>query len=556
MQDAINRRKAVRRGQVVGTAALLFIGFGWAHSFGGCKISDWPLGIPEGPDGWVATFRTAAANPPRIVVQEVTQAPRAAGVVPAPANGSAASPARRYWKAGRHPDAKDFERLKYAVYDDDVVQIGHYLSLPGMDLNAPLSANSRLSLLDLAIQFGYPQATRLLIEGGAHLRAEPGEAVDVHPIRTAVNSLESYVHARERPDPFVDRPPRSLESYVATIRVLLDAGADPNEGLTPAASPSPLATLLYTPRFEGDVELARLLLTHGAVADAEGSWPAPIVIAIEKGYVDYVDALLGGRVSSATLNAALIAASRGDELGIAEKLLGHGADPNTVDTHTPLLCAALRTRERRPMALALLVHGANVNAACGSPSNGPYSPLTLVDKSDHELVDLMTNRGGQLAIPQHDQDEYESHGVSAGPIVWSIMHDADYLASKLIARDPHLSNRECGAVVYASRFGATLTLVELFKHGADPNSTSEHGISALMAAAFYDQTSAMRVLLAQPRIDIGQRTPVHANLGFFTSLGLEGSRPPLTIGGRTALAYATLAGSRNAVTLLADRGAR
>jgi ankyrin repeat protein len=136
------------------------------------------------------------------------------------------------------------------------------------------------------------------------------------------------------------------------------------------------------------------------------------------------------------------------------------------------------------------------------------------------------------------------------------MHDADYLASRLIARDPHLSRQECGAVLYASRFGATLTLVELLKHGADPNSTSERGISALMAAAFYDQISVMRVLLAQPRIDMGQRTPVHVNPEFFKSQGLEGSQPPLTIGGRTALAYATLAGSRNAMKLLSDRGAR
>jgi hypothetical protein len=64
------------------------------------------------------------------------------------------------------------------------------------------------------------------------------------------------------------------------------------------------------------------------------------------------------------------------------------------------------------------------------------------------------------------------------------------------------------------------------------------------------------VLLAQPQIDIGQRTPRHANLAYFTYNNLEGERPPLIIGGRTALAYAKLGGSRDALALLTARGDR
>jgi hypothetical protein len=70
-------------------AVLLLTGSGWAQ-FGGCEISDWPLGIPEGPDGWVATVRPAEAKP-RTVLQEVTRRPQAAAAgVAAPADASAA----------------------------------------------------------------------------------------------------------------------------------------------------------------------------------------------------------------------------------------------------------------------------------------------------------------------------------------------------------------------------------------------------------------------------------------------------------------------------------
>jgi hypothetical protein len=85
MQDAIDRQKTRRRRQVVGIAAILFTGFGWAHPFGGCKISDWPLDIADGPDGWVGTFRSAAANPPRSVVHGVTRGPRIVAAVAVPA---------------------------------------------------------------------------------------------------------------------------------------------------------------------------------------------------------------------------------------------------------------------------------------------------------------------------------------------------------------------------------------------------------------------------------------------------------------------------------------
>lgn len=546
-----------RPGLLLRMAVLLLtgVGVGSAHAFGACKISDAPLDIPEGPDAWVGAFRSAHASVPRTVVTVATKLPHAASAT-APAVESTPPQRQRDWKAGRPPATDDRSRLAYAIRDDEVEQVRRYVRSPGMDLNAPISAVSRLSWIDLAAQFGDPRIVQLLIEGGARVRAAPGQAVDVHPVASAVYALASYVVSRDRPEPFFNRPSRSTERYAAAIRALLGAGADPNDGLDANGSPSLLVQLVqFTPRFGGDVELVRLLVEHGAVAGAIGSWPAPLASAIDLGYADYVDALLDARPGPAVLNDGLVVAWRRGDPDVAERLLARGADPDTLVGSTPLLCAAVRRAEPPSMALMLLAHGASPNPACGSRSDGPATPLTLVGKEDHELIDRLIERGAQLQVPAHDRDAYESEGVRAGPVVWALLHDRDYLAARMIARDPRLAQDECGAVVYASRFGASLTLAELLRHGADPNATSERGVSALMAAAFYDQTAALVVLLAQPRIDIEQKTPVRLNPGFF-GIHLEGSQPPLTSGGRTALAYAKLAGARSAMALLAAHGAR
>ena len=76
-----------------------------------------------------------------------------------------------------------------------------------------------------------------------------------------------------------------------------------------------------------------------------------------------------------------------------------------------------------------------------------------------------------------------------------------------------------------------------------------------MAAAFHGEAKALDVLLAQPRVDINRATPGHYNPGFFT-IELEGRHPPLTFGSRTALMFAALDGSADAVSLLIAHGAR
>jgi uncharacterized protein len=137
--------------------------------------------------------------------------------------------------------------------------------------------------------------------------------------------------------------------------------------------------------------------------------------------------------------------------------------------------------------------------------------------------------------------------------VRAILRHKDYVASRLLLRDGLVGDASCAAVIYAAATGASGTLAELLRRGADPNSMTEGGISALMAAAYHGEGEALRVLLSQRRIDVNRATPLKFNLCQF-SLYSEDSTPPRT-GKRTALMYAAAAGRAAGVAMLLQHGA-
>jgi ankyrin repeat protein len=512
-----------------------------------CSISDWPLNLPQGQATMVQVLKPAATVVTRVVPARVSSAAaqqRSMAMAPtAPADPHPNPP--RDWRGSRAAAPTEQQRLMYAVMDGDAAAVKKYLKSPQVRVNAPLNSSTRLGLLDLAMQGALPDVARALIDGGAHVRPEPSDDIDVYPVDTAVSSLSVYLHIRNRPNPFFNRPPLSTEHFVDAIQVLLEAGADPN-----ASNPkvdSPLGELMFAPRFEGDVALVRLLVAHGARASGSGTQRAPLSLAVDHGFDDYVAAMVGG-ADSAALDPALIQAVYQGHDSMALALLAAGANPNAAEARNPLLCFAIDHEQPPALLLEMLAHGVNVNADCGR--NG-RTPLSLVDPDDRAFIDRLLDRGARLGVPAEDLAEYRSHGLHVGPIFWAMSHQEDYLASKLLARDFAAAKKECGLVLYAARYGASLTLEQLFKLGADPNTTSQAGTSALMAAAFHGQTPALRVLLAQPGIEVNQTTPWHFNSGYFR-IQLEGKGPPLISGARTALMFAALSGSGEATaTLLA-----
>jgi uncharacterized protein len=519
-----------------------------------CTTSDWLVDVPQGTDLLMRSIAPAPTIRTHLVQVRVgAPSPTAASVpVAAPVHDAAREAAvRRAWLRARRKNPDAWLRLIYAVEDDDAAQTAAALRSRGIDVNAPLNPATRESLLDLAAEGSQPEVVRLLLEHGAHARARPGEQVDVHPLADAMGNLASRIHDPNLTNPYTGAPETAAGS-VAILRLLLDAGADPDARLSWGYDElTPLASLVLMPRFDGDLALARLLVQHGARVDGTDAARSPLVLAIERGDQDYVQLFLdSGKFSPGGLNDALTAAAGVRNGLLMQELLAAGADPDTRLAGRPILCSTLLFGQQRATALALVAHGADVNADCGIGQ----TPLTLADDADHHLIDMLVSRGARLGVPDTDRADFAAHGVYPGPLTWAVAHHHDYAAARLLARHPQWAQAECGLVIYAAASGAKFTLAELFTQGADPNASTSSGVTALMAAAYHGDVGALQVLVSQPGIDINRSTPWHFDREFFTPR-LEGVQPPLRYGSRTALMYAALGGSVEATELLLRHGA-
>lgn len=519
-----------------------------------CTVNNSLVDVPEGPDYLVRSIESAPAVRTHLVMVRLGAQPPLAAPARAPApihNPAREAAVRRTLLAARSRHPHDWQRLIYAVEDDDAAATAAALRSRTIDVNSPLDFATRWSLLDLAAGGGQPAVVRLLLEHGAHARAQPGEEADVHPLATAMLALRIRIADPKLTNPYTGAP-QSAAASAAIIKLLLKSGADPNIPLSQSRDElPPLGSLMLIPRFDGDLALARLLVQHGARVDGADAAHSPLVLAIERGDQDYAQLFLAsGKFSTGGLDDALLAAAGLHDSPLVTQLLAAGADPDATSAGRPVLCSMLESDPQQAGALALVAHGANVNADCAAGR----TPLTLADDADHPLIDMLVSRGGRLGVPEPDRAELAAHGVYPGPLTWAVVHHHDYAASRLLARNPQGAQAECGLIIYAAASGATLTVAELLRQGADPNASTATGLTALMAAAYHGETGVLQVLVTQPGIDINRTTPWHFNRESFTPQ-LEGERLPLRTGSRTALMYAALGGSVTATDLLLRHGA-
>jgi len=341
--------------------------------------------------------------------------------------------------------------------------------------------------------------------------------------------------------------------------------------------------LLTTPRFDGDLRIARLLLDGGAQLGAAAPGGAPLAIAVAQGRDDFVDLALAGRqIDRSALDAALARAVAVQNEGMVARLLDAGASPDSNDEYgRPVLCwKVLAPGSPRVIATLMLRHGARANIECigGPPLNyaledrelallllehgadpsrldhNGATALDLVADADHALVDALITRGGRLGQSTQEASYLRDtlQVVAPGPTVRAILRHKDYVATRILQRDGLVGDERCAAVIYAAATGATGTLAELLRRGADPNSITQGGISALMAAAYHGQDEALRVLLSQRRIDVNRATPLKFHLGPFRLYAED--QGPLRTGQRTALMYAAAAGRVASIAMLLQHG--
>jgi ankyrin repeat protein len=394
--------------------------------------------------------------------------------------------------------------------------------------------------LMLAARNGNPEAIKRLLAAGADVNA-----------KEALRGTTALMWAAEQKHP-------------AAVQALLDGGADfasrsgaaglPRSRVHPAVDTSIVeanarryaaaaaAGRTYQEQLEFELSAAR------ADRDSRGRVQAAVgrrqtATANANGANDANDAndndndvivagLVGGGGGGLT---ALVLAAREGDIESARILLDAGADVNQVTEYgwSPLLTAT--NNRHYKLGAVLMQRGANANIA----NKGGWTPLYLA-------TDNANIEGGDYPAPKADTDHLEyirkllDRGANPNARV------KDNTLSRTIFTRLWFLESGATAFVRASQSGDTALMRLLLAHGADAKIATDHGDTALTAAAgigwiegvTYEHSAKENVDAVRMLLDLGL-DPNAANKD-----------------GRTPLMGAAMKGRNDAVQLLVDRGAR
>ena len=218
------------------------------------------------------------------------------------------------------------------------------------------------------------QKTRLLLEHGADVNA-----------RSDFMRTPLMIAAR--------RP-----GNAATVKLLLEKGANPNPNAHPATESSPLLEAAST----GESAAMELLLVRGADAKAIGQ--QGLTIAITLGCSKCVDLLVAKNLDKQAYSLTLPDIAFLGDANAVKLMLDHGADVNAADPlgRTPLLYAAASDTLAIDVVKLLLDRGADVNAK-DSHKQGGDTGWTALDVAklhgNTPIVDLLVKSGAKSSNP-------------------------------------------------------------------------------------------------------------------------------------------------------------
>lgn len=381
--------------------------------------------------------------------------------------------------------------LQQAISDGDVTAVR--MAIPADGLPERLRPNVWSPLM-LAADGGHLEVVHLLLNAGA----EPN-------VRNRYG-WTALLRASEK-------------GHSEVARVLIDAGADVrvrehSSSISPA-NRNPLEWSIS----HGDGELLRVLLNAGADPDESVGKPGPPVFhAIEAERFDLLEVLLD---AGADINAAggsgirretlLTWAAREGTTDLVRTLLDRGADFNRTDSDgwSPLMWAANCNRLE---SLDLLLEA----GADGSLRNR-CSPGVYTHPSNYNLtaLELATQRGHATVVERLlAPGELEQQGLGTA-LLWASMNGTTEITRQLQAAggdlDPAAEAAGWTPLMTAAVTGNASHLKELLDVNADVNAVTDRSATALHLACAHGQPESVRLLLkagADPSVkDEFFRTP-------------------------------------------------
>ena len=185
---------------------------------------------------------------------------------------------------------------------------------------------------------------------------------------------------------------------VATVKLLLDKGANPNPNAHPATESSPLLEAATG----GDAAGMELLLSRGA--DAKSVAQPALTMAVSLQCAKCLSLLVARDLDKAAYNGALPDTAFLGDANSVRLMLDHGADVNAYDPlgRTPLMYAAGSDLVAVDVVKLMIERGADVNAQDRHKQSGDAG-LTVLDiaklRGNTPIVDLLVKAGAKSSGP-------------------------------------------------------------------------------------------------------------------------------------------------------------